>query len=385
MSSAPRLRIAVLAGCFPKLSETFVLQQICCLLALGHDVRILSFDRPRETVFHPEVERLQLLERTTYVDGPKHVKTRARALWAKLSGAPAPSFDAIVCHFGPMGEYGRRLREMGLIDGKLAVIFHAYDLTTWFNGHSRRFYDKLFEQAELLLPISEHWQKLLVGMGAPPGKLRVRHMGVDCASLHYRARALTAGEPLRLLSVARLIEKKGISYALAALQLAQQQLPVPFEYHIVGDGPLRAQLEGEVDALGLRDRVRFHGSLDSARVQALMQSMHGFLAPSVTAANGDMEGIPVALMEAMAQGVPVISTKHSGIPELVRDGDTGRCVPERDAAALAAALVEWAQAPGGWSEMTRRARDLVQAEFDMPTLARQLADDLQQVERRRAQ
>ncbi len=376
MNPAPRLRIALLAGCFPKLSETFVLQQICCLLALGHDVRIFSFDRPREAVFHPEVKRLDLLARTTYMKGPKHVKTRVRALGRKLSRKPAEKFDAIVCHFGPIGEYGRALRDLGFIDGKLAVFFHAYDLTAWFKRHPRDYYAKLFAEADLLLPISKHWKSLLVRLGAPPDKLRVRHMGVDCASLPFSTRELAPGEPLRLLSVARLIEKKGIGYALAALALAQQQLPRPFEYHVVGEGPLRAQLESEAEALGLEDRVRFHGPLDSASVQALMQSMHGFLAPSVTAADGDMEGIPVALMEAMAQGLPVISTRHSGIPELVRDGDTGWCVPERDTEALAAALVEWASAPGGWSEMTRRARSVVEAEFDMPTLVRQLVNDL---------
>jgi len=379
MNPAPRLRIALLAGAFPKLSETFVLQQIRCLLALGHDVRIFSFDRSNETVVHPDGERLGLLGRTTYVKGPKNVKTRLLALWAKLSRTRPQSFDAIVCHFGPIGEHGRGLRELGLIDGRLAVFFHAYDLTAWFKKHPRDYYAKLFEEADLLLPISQHWQSLLLSMGAPPSKLLVRHMGVDCEALRYSTRTLAPGEPLRLLSVARLIEKKGIGYALAALALAEKQLPAPLEYHVVGDGPLRSQLENEAEALGLSERVRFHGSLDNARVQLLMQSMHGFLAPSVTAADGDMEGIPVALMEAMAQGMPVISTRHSGIPELVRDGDTGWCVPERDAAALAAALVEWAKAPAGWAAMTRRARDLVEAEFDAPTLALQLVDDLRRV------
>ncbi len=376
MNPAPRLRIALLAGSFPKLSETFVLQQICCLLALGHDVRIFAFDRPREAVLHPEVHRLGLLSRTTYLNGPKNVKTRWRALLAKMTRAEPQRFDAIVCHFGPIGEHGRALRELGLLAGKLAVFFHAYDLTVWFKNHPRDYYAKLFAEAELLLPISEHWRSLLTQMGAPPHKLRVRHMGVDCAALPYRERAPLPGEPLRLLSVARLIEKKGLSYAIAALALAEKQLPAPIEYHVVGDGPLRAQLEREAAALGISEKVRFHGPLDSASVQALMQQMHGFLAPSVTAADGDMEGIPVALMEAMAQGLPVISTQHSGIPELVRDGETGFCVPERDAPALAAAIVRWAHAPAGWSDTTRRARALVEAEFDSRALAVKLVEDL---------
>ena len=376
MTPAPRLRIALLAGSFPKLSETFVLQQICCLLAQGHDVRIFAFDRPRETVLHPEIERFGLLERTTYMKGPRHVKTRLHALYRKLTGVPTERFDAIICHFGPIGEYGRALREMGFIDGKLAVFFHAYDLTVWFMKHPQDYYAKLFQEAELLLPISEHWRKLLLSMGASPDKLLVRHMGVDSAALRFNTRTLAQGEPLRLITVARLIEKKGISYALAALALAQKELPAPFEYHVVGDGPLLQQLESEAAAAGLGERVRFHGALPNTGVQSMLQSMHGFLAPSVTAADGDMEGIPVALMEAMAQGLPVISTRHSGIPELVRDGDTGYCVPERDAAALAAALVKWAHAPAGWADMARRGRALVEAEFDTPSIVQRLVDDL---------
>jgi colanic acid/amylovoran biosynthesis glycosyltransferase len=367
----------MLVGSFPKLSETFVLQQICCLLSLGHDVRIFAFDRPLESVLHPEIERLGLLARTTYMKGPKNVKTRLRALWGKLARKPALAFDAMVCHFGPMGEHGRGLRELGIIDGKLAVFFHAYDLTTWFNRHPRDYYGPLFAEADLLLPISEHWRRELSTLGAAPEKLHVHHMGVDCAALGYRSRSLAPNEPLRLFSVARLIEKKGIAYALEAL--ARAELPRAFEYHVVGDGPLRAELEQKARALGLQDQVRFHGPLDNASVKSLAESMHCLLAPSVTASDGDMEGIPVVLMEAMAQGLPVISTRHSGIPELVRHGDTGWCVAERDADALAAALVAWACDPAGWEHMTRRARQLVEAEFDSTKLARRLSEDLARV------
>jgi colanic acid/amylovoran biosynthesis glycosyltransferase len=377
------LSIAVVTGSFPKLSETFVLQQIVSLLAAGHDVRVFAFDKPVEAAIHDEVGRFKLLERTTYLKNPRHVTSRFTALWSKLTRQRPERFDAIVCHFGTNGEKARLFRAQGRFDGPLAVIFHAADLTVWLREKPPGFYTKLFEEAELLLPISRHWQELLAELGAPPNKLSVRHMGVDTAALVYQERRIEQQDPLRIMSVARLVEKKGIEYALEALALARPRFGRPFEYHIVGDGPLRQSLEAKSQALGLSAEVRFVGSLENNRVKQLMSSMHALLAPSVTAENGDKEGIPVALMEAMALGLSVFSTQHSGIPELVRHGETGYCTPERDASALATALVAWANAPETWPAVTARARQLVESEFDARSLTSALVSDLQALAERR--
>lgn len=370
------LRIAIVTGSFPKLSETFVLQQIVSLLGEGHDVRVFPFDDPKEATVHEEIARLRLLERTTYLRSPRHFTNRLGAWVRKLSRRRPERFDAIICHFGTNGEKARLFRRQGRFEGPLAVFFHAVDLTVWLRAEPPNFYGKLFAEAELLLPISVHWKERLTELGAPPEKLIVRHMGVDATALSYEPRSLAPRESLRLLSVARLVEKKGIEYALEALALAGPRLGRPFEYQIVGDGPLRQQLETKSRALGLGAQVRFVGPLESRAVKQLMASMHALLAPSVTAENGDKEGIPVALMEAMARGLSVFSTRHSGIPELVRDGETGYCVPERDAPALAAALVAWAEAPETWPEMRARARRLVESEFDVRTLTPALIADL---------
>ena len=370
------LRIALVAGSFPKLSETFVLQQIVSLLAEGHDVRVFAFDKPDEGTIHDEVARFQLLERTTYLKSPRHIANRFKALLRKLTRRSPERFDAIICHFGTNGEKARIFREQGRFDGPLAVFFHAADLTVWLREQRPGFYAKLFADAELLLPISAHWKERLVELGAPLDKLIVRHMGVDATALSYEARRLGPQEPLRLLSVARLVEKKGLEYALEALALARPRFGRPFEYHIVGDGPLRQRLEIKARALGLDAEVRFVGSLENNLVKQLMGSMHALLAPSVTAENGDKEGIPVVLMEAMARGLSVFSTQHSGIPELVRDGETGSCTPERDVEALATALVAWANAPESWPEVTARARRLVEGEFDVRSLTSGLLADL---------
>jgi colanic acid/amylovoran biosynthesis glycosyltransferase len=390
-SSGPKrkLRIAMVLGLFPKLSETFVIEQIVSLLDAGHDVRIFALGDPKEKLHHPEVDEWKLLERTVYLPRKKGLVQKLRALSqvprfggealeltreleARRQLGSAGSFDAILCHFGHVGEEGRKLRRAGFFDGPLAVIFHAADVTTWLAEHGDQAYERLFAEAALLLPISQHWQKKLTRLGAAPEKLHVVHMGVDLRALEYRARTLGEGEPLQLLSVARLMEKKGIAYAIEALALARDRLGRSFEYHIVGDGPLRGELEALVKTHGLTQEVVFDGWRTTEQVAAMLERAHVLLAPSVTAKNGDMEGIPVALMEAMAQGLPVLSTDHSGIPELVKNGDTGYTVPERDAPALADALVRLVSEHAEWPELTQRARAMVEREFDSAKLTREL-------------
>ncbi len=386
-----KLRIAMVLGVFPKLSETFVVEQIVGLLEAGHDVRIFALGRSGEALHHAVIDRFQLFERTTYLPRGKDIVTTLRALRhlpehrletlelaeaakARRALGSMGHFDAVLCHFGHIGEEARKLRRVGFFSGPLAVIFHAADVTTWLNEHGENAYARLFSEAALLLPISRHWQKKLTRLGADPAKMHVLHMGVDLREFEYRARTLRADEPLRLLSVARLIEKKGIRYAIEALAIARERLGRAFEYHVVGDGPLRAELEELVQARGLSREVTFHGWRTTEQVSEMLERAHVLVLPSVTAKNGDMEGIPVALMEAMAGGLPVLTTEHSGIPELVKNGDTGVAVPERDAPALASALERLVAERESWPTLTESARRMVEAEFDSEKLTHDLEE-----------
>jgi len=369
------LKLAIVVGAFPKLSETFVLHQIEHLLALGHDVRIFAFHVGNERAQHPSVARLDLLSRTTYLKSPDHVVSKLRALWPwRTRRGSGETFDAIICHFGHIGERARALRKQGVFQGPLVVIFHAYDVTVWLKQKGRDAYRGLFAEARLLLPISEHWAHLLCDLGAAPERIRVLHMGVDGTDFEYRRRSIAHDEPLRFLSVGRLVEKKGFRHAIVALALARPKLGRNFHYVIGGDGPLLTELKLLVEQQNLSPWVSFVGPLTNLQVQERMAEAHALLVPSVTAADGDMEGIPVVLMEAMAQGLPVLTTAHSGIPELVRNADTGWCVPEGDATALARAIVEFAEAPERWSSVTDRARQVVETDFNAVLQAEHLVE-----------
>ena len=136
--------------------------------------------------------------------------------------------------------------------------------------------------------------------------------------------------------VARLVEKKGVEVALDAMRRLRDR-GCEVELRIVGDGPERTRIESLMRQWRLTN-VSLLGALEHSLTRHEFSEAHLYIQPSVTAESGDQEGIPVSLMEAMASGIPVVSTRHSGIPELVIDGQTGHLTAERDAEGLAVAI-----------------------------------------------
>jgi colanic acid/amylovoran biosynthesis glycosyltransferase len=173
------------------------------------------------------------------------------------------------------------------------------------------------------------------------------------------------------LTVGRLVEKKGLEYAVRAVALARRTCP-NLRYEIIGDGPLRPALGELVDKLNLAPIVSLLGAADCDFVRRKMAATDLFMLPSVTANDGDQEGIPVSLMEAQACGLPVLSTRHSGIPELVADGESGFLVAERDVEALASRLTYLIEHPESWPRMGRAGRTIVESRFNIEALNRDL-------------
>ncbi len=400
------MKVAFVVGQFPTLSETFVLNQVTGLLDRGVDVDIYASKQPVQTTMHADVERYRLIERTTYsVPEPEQTRVRrARVLrlllnalirargsaarightlrhgrsdanavlrFAQLSEGGTRHYDVIHCHFGPHGQWGMAMRNMGLLSGKLVTTFHGYDLSRYLRETHPRVYDRLFKEGDLFLPISRFWQDKLIEMGCSPEKIQVHHMGVDCGSFAFSPRELPADGKLRLLSVGRFVEKKGFEPAIRAVAAFARHHPGT-HYTIIGDGPLRPQIADLIEELGVSRQVTLAGSKRREEVIQAMNEAHVLLAPSVTSADGNQEGIPVVLMEAMATGLPVLSTRHTGIPELVEDGVTGWLTAERDVQGLTDRLLHLVQQPADYTRIATAGREKTEREFDITQLNDQL-------------
>ena len=399
------MRIAFIVGGFPALSETFILNQVTGLIDMGHDVEIFAHRNPKEAKVHPDIDNYRLLERTSYFDMPdgrvervlKALCLIARelprhpgavlsslnvlrygkdALSLYLLYALVPllgkSFDILHCHFGPLGVLGIRLRRMG-VGGKVVTTFHGFDMTSYLQSHGDGVYDELFAKGDMFLPISNRWKEKLVGLGCDERKVMVHRMGVDTDKFAYRAPRDKRGGKIRLLTIARLAEKKGVRYGIEAVARLVDKYP-SVEYTVIGDGPLRGELEALASGLGVSNMVRFAGPMSQEEVKARMLESDVMVAPSVTSAEGDQEGIPVAIMEAMAVGLPVISTLHSGIPELVEDGVSGFLVPERDSGALLERLVSLVKDSELRESMGVAGRRRIEEHFDVNKLNRRLEE-----------
>jgi colanic acid/amylovoran biosynthesis glycosyltransferase len=398
------MKIAFLLQSFPCLSETFILNQITGLMDLGCDVKIIAFNDPKEAKQHPDVAKYRLLYRTTWLQLPRSkwlIRCKAvgqtlsvflrhpllvyrlqKTLLAEGRSYSYPKLfmalavirqgaDVLQCHYGPVGCQAVFLKDIGL-NVKISTVFHGYDLSLYLNEHGPDAYRRLFAKDDIFLPISEFWKKKLIAIGCPEEKIVVCHMGID-TTIFKPDIGKKVSQPLKILTVARLTEKKGHRYALEAMHKIIGMLP-RMEYHIAGDGPLGETLKKLTRDLGLQTHVVFHGNIDAQEVLDLYKTADIFLLPSVTSASGDREGIPVSLMEAMACALPVITSQHSGIPELVNNGQTGYAVEEKDVQSIADRILELAGNDELRTKLGRQGRAFVELNFNHRVLMRQLLE-----------
>ncbi|MFO7324297.1 MAG: glycosyltransferase [Pseudomonadota bacterium] len=402
------MHVAVFVATFPVASQTFVIRQIAGLLSAGHEVTVLTCRwggacahdtyvrygiearvralRPRAATAGARARRIAgLLSGSAFRrGGPGRLAAALAALlhgsrrsvediaWAEARGHLG-RYDAILAHFGPAGVRAMHLQRAALLEGPLAVAFHGVDMSRrQLLRQHRHGYRQLFECAGALLPVSELWRARLLEMGAPDSKITVLPMGVDLARLPPPAPWRPMHRPLRVLSVARMVEKKGLAYAIQGVMRTGQ----PVHYRIIGDGPLRGRLAALARQAPAGTHIELLGVRSEQEVAAALAWTDVFLLPSVTADNGDMEGIPVSLMEAMAAGIPVLASRHSGIPELVDHGVSGWLVPERDADAIARVLSSVAAGTEPVARIRRAARATIEARFDNTMLAGRLLDVL---------
>ena len=398
-------RFAWLAPELPSVSGTFVFREIEACRALG--VRIVPF-----SLHAPESARLgadarAFLAETEVVYGS--TANLLRGAWRFIRRRPGASIAVLATAFvdmcrGVFDRPSKRLKvpfqaiaglhladrliargithlhvhfahspaNVGMYAARAAGIpwsatAHANDL--WVEASLLR---EKVRRAHAFVTISEVNRRFIAERaGVAPAAIDVVHCGVDTADWNPGWRDADAGSSRTVIGIGRLVPKKGFDLLLEATAplLADGRIT---RLVIAGDGPERATLVARAAELGIADRVELPGAVDRERIRELLAGAATFVLPCRVSADGDRDGIPVALMEAMAAGVPVISTDVSGVPELIQDGRNGRCVPPQDVGALRGALERLLGDAAHARALAAAARHTVEADFDRDVNAARL-------------
>ncbi|HEU0008342.1 MAG TPA: glycosyltransferase [Verrucomicrobiae bacterium] len=366
-------------------------------------------DRPQKAPrIHADVEKFHLLEKTRYAPrlpgNPLARTARACALAARHFGsAPRqvagalnpfrfgrqalsfkllhhaapflprrPAYDIVHAHFGQNGIKAQALRDLRAVSGKLITTFHGYDVTIRPRGSKRNMYARLFKKGDWFTWNSRYLAERLLALGCPPERLSQMAMGVDTRAFVPPERRPVRSGAVSLLTVARLVEFKGLENALRAVARLVARYP-GLKYRVIGDGPLRSSLEGLRRQLGLEMNVEFMGAQGREEVIAAYAQSDLFVLPSVVASDGSTETQGVVLIEAQAMGLPVVASRVGGIPDSLTDGVSGFLVPERDSEALAWKLAELIERRESWPEIGMAGQRFVKEKFDL----RKLNDELE--------
>ena len=411
------MRIAFIVVRFPVLSEKFILNQITGLIDRGHEVDIYTWDWGDVSKVHSDVEKYQLLDHTYPLEPriPKNILWRAikgivllstnfykdpllvlrslnflkygkQALSLKLLYQVIPllkkSYDIIHCQFGTVSFRGISFRNLiqNLTGSqpKLITTFRGYDISYILQEKGDRFYDRLWKTGDLFLANCEFFKQRVIELGGSSQKTFVHRSGLDCNKFIFTPRHPSPDGKVRIVTTGRLVEKKGIEYAIRAVA-KQAKISPNIEYNIIGDGYLKADLMQLIQELNIGEIVKLLGWKNEQEIIEILDRCHIFIAPSVTAKNGDQDAPINVLKEAMAMGLPVISTYHGGIPELVEDGISGFLVPERDSEALAEKLAYLIEHPKIWLQMGKAGRAHVEEKYDINKLNDELVTIYEQL------
>lgn len=274
---------------------------------------------------------------------------------------------AVVAEYGTTGvatmEACRRL------DIPLVVHFHGYDASVRdVLSDNATSYPIMFNQAAAIIAVSRTMQSRLVALGAPKEKVHYNPCGINCRMF---SGADPANAPPVFLAVGRFVEKKGPQLTLRAFEIVHRTVPEA-RLRMIGDGPLLEECRRLVGELRIEDVVTFLGAQSPAVVQAEMRSARCFVQHSVEAANGDCEGTPVGILEAGASGLPIVSTRHAGIADVVVEGKTGFLVDEGDVAGMAKNMLQLAQEPRLAHNLGQAATKRIASQFSQEVSDRRL-------------
>jgi glycosyltransferase involved in cell wall biosynthesis len=412
MTQTPPRPIGYMLKRYPRLSETFILNEMRALERLGTQLHVFSLMRPEEALSHPAVLELQApvtyFPETWAAKIPAVAKAHARMAltaplrylhaaglafwWSMLSRRPfsvwkqflRSGYMAVACRQQQIQHLHAHFANAPAIVARLVSVM--CNIPYSFTTHAKDLYltpkkvlRRRIDSASFVLTCTRHNLEYLQSFLPQQDwhKIHLVYHGIDLAAFPFptgNAKAATSAGgseqvipivlsvPL-ILSVGRLVPKKGLNDLISACQLLKAR-GVKYRCAIVGEGPLRGELESQISKLGLEGTVTLLGAMAHDRLVALYGQASVFALSPQVMADGDRDGIPNVLAEAMAAGLPVVSTRVSGIPELVEDGRTGLLVGPKDPAALADAVERLLRDPKQGQSLAVAARRKMEDSFE---------------------
>ncbi len=348
-----RRRVCIVVPYPPAISETFIRAHIEKLPA---EILMVHGWRPSigsKTVLPFHNIALHKVGRVLLGHGLEREITSA---YVKAFRTYAP--HAVLAEYGTIGAVTvEACKRLGI---PLIVHFHGYDahVRATLDEH-RETYPLMFAQAAALIAVSRSMQRQLISLGAPAGKVHYNSYGIDCSAF---GGAEPGQAPPLFITVGRFVEKKAPEVTLKAFSQVHRKFPRA-ELRMIGDGPLLEKCKALASSLGIATAVTFLGAQQHAVVRAEMRNARCFLQHSVEATSGDCEGTPLGILEAGASGLPVVATRHAGIPDVVIEGETGFLVNEHDIDGMAAHMLRLLEEPKLAAKMGQSARTHISINF----------------------
>ena len=413
-ATGPRPKIGYVLKRFPRLSETFILNELLELRRQGALVEVFSLLKPPEETRH---ELLAMLDaEVVYLPGAKAIKGCAVATGAAAGPTRKVALNRLLAERPPMAELlsGKRPDEAAhlcLQAAALAMLASTRDLahlhahfasnattaallaSRWsgiafsFTAHARDIYHTYVDaatdaaarrrkiaEARFVVTVSDYNRHHLIELAGPEtaGKIRRLYNGIDLSRFAFERR-IGSGEAPLFLAVGRLIEKKGFTHLIEACRLLRTR-GVRARGLIIGEGPERNALQKQIGSAALEELVELAGARSQEAVLAAMRRATAIVSPCVVSACGDRDGLPTVLLEALAVGLPAISTTVAGIPEIIENEHTGLLVPPADPERLAEAMLRILAEPELGERLGREGRIKAERDFDLRTNVAVLRD-----------
>lgn len=394
-----KIHIQYIFRSFPNISELFLVNEIIGMIKWGMKVSIVSLHKPSGLKqIHDDIIQYGLLDKTYYLNLPSGIKKTKNIIIRTLYGqvklffiAKIPLRSKIEVSIFSLKNKKRRITLANLVDhinhialekpdllyfhfathaGDLIILrkifkipfvvyMHGYDFSKNL-PYDELNYPEMFRYGDWFFTNSNYSAGKIIKLGCPDSKLSVVGLPLDENSYPFQIRQRRSR--IKILTVGRLVEKKGMEYSIRAVERLVKGYP-ELEYNIIGTGQLEKYLKDLIDSLQMEKNIFLLGSMTKSEVIRYLLDSDIFVLSSITAMDGDTEGLGMVLLEAQLTGMPVVATLHNGFTDAVKDGVSGFLVPEKDVDALYNRLKWLIENPQEWESLGRAGREHIIANY----------------------